>query len=133
MGKDTPFIMEGDGEVDIQISLVKACGLDYIKYAKNNSLLTREILEMHFDELLEIVERMNHHVAYLILGVLILKTGSKMPDLLREKLIESADWRRERELWKYADEEFLKERKEILLDFQEKIKNHKSGVTTDIL
>ena len=35
MGKDTPFIIEGDGEVDIEISLIKACGIDYNYYHRS--------------------------------------------------------------------------------------------------
>jgi hypothetical protein len=132
MGKDTPFITEGDGEADVEISLIEACGLEYEKYAKNDSILTRSILESNFNELVEIVKSMNHHVAYLILGTLILKTGSKLPDDLKKKLLEAADWENERKLWKYASKGFLELRKEVLIDFQEKVKNHKAGIITDI-
>ena len=137
MGKDTPFISEGDDEVDIEISLVKACGIKYEDYVDDKSLLSKEIFEAHFDKLLEKVNRMDHYIAYLILGYLILKTGSNLPDDLREKIIEAGDWENDRKDWKMEDtdedREFLDDRKEILLDFQEKIRNHKPGVITDLI
>ena len=127
MGKDTPFITEGDGEADVEISLIDACGIEYEDYAKDESILTKEIL--NFNNLLEIVQHMNHHVAYLIFGTLILKTGSKLSDDLRKKLIEAADWKNDRETYiqkNTDDEEFLELRKEILLYFLEKVKNYNS-------
>ena len=133
MGKDTPFIMEGDDEADIEISLIKTCGINYGDYAKDESLLTREIFEDHFDIILKEVREMGHYIGYLIMGCLILKTGSKLPDDLRKKLIDSADWKLDRKDWRGADEEFLELRKEILLDFQDKIRNHKPGIKTKIL
>jgi len=133
MGKDTPFIMEGDDEADIEISLIKACGINYENYAEDESILTREIFEAHFDILLEKVNRMNHYIGYLIFGSLILKTGSKLPEELREKIFEAADWKNDRKDWRDASEDFLELRKEILIDFQEKIKNHKPGVITDVM
>ncbi|MFW9864595.1 MAG: hypothetical protein ACFFEN_00720 [Candidatus Thorarchaeota archaeon] len=84
--------MEGDGEADVLISLIEDCGIGYEDYAKDKTVLTREILERHFDELLETVSSIKLHVAFLILGVLILNTGSKMPVDPREKLIVSAYW-----------------------------------------
>ncbi len=88
-----------------------------------------EIFEAHFDKLLEKVNWMDHYIAYLVLGYLILKTGSNLPDDLREKIIDAGDWENDRKEWKMEDtdedREFLDDRKEILLDFQEKIRNHK--------
>ncbi len=83
--------------------------------------------------MLEKVNRMNHYIGYLIFGSLILKTGSKLPEKLREKIFEAADWKNDRKDWRDASEDFLELRKEILIDFQEKIKNHKPGVITDVM
>lgn len=136
MGKDTPFITEGDGEADVEVSLIEACGIKYEDYVEDNSILTKKIFEAHLNELLDLVKRVNHYVGYLILGVLILKTGSNLTEDLREKLIKAADWENDRKDWKLEDteedREFLDLRKDILLDFQIKIRNHKPGVITDI-
>ena len=136
MGKDTPFITEGDGKADVEISLIEAYGIKYEDYVEDNSILTKEIFEAHLNELLDLVNKVNHYVAYLILGVLILKTGTNLTEDLREKLIKAAAWENNRKDWKLEDtdedREFLDLRKEILLDFQEKIRNHKPGVITDI-
>lgn len=136
MGKDTPFIMEGDGEADVEISLVESCGLNYEKYINNKEILTKSLLESHLDELIKIVDNMNHHVAYLILGVLILKTGSQISDNLREKIIKAADWKYDQDnyiLKNTDDKEFLELRKKILINFQELIQNYKPGQIIDNL
>lgn len=135
MGKDTPYITEGDGEADIESSLIRACGINNEDYAEDESILTREVLESHLNELLRIVHKINDHVAYLILGVLILNTGSEMPEDFRDILNESADCKIDRE--KYIgkiteDEEFFELRKNILIDFQEKVRNYKPGQIIDV-
>ena len=98
--------------------------------------ITQFFFEAHLNELLDLVNKVNHYVAYLILGVLILKTGTNLTEDLREKLIKAAAWENNRKDWKLKDtdedREFLDLRKEILLDFQEKIRNHKPGVITDV-
>ena len=135
MGKDTPFITEGDGESDIESSLIRACGFNVEDYAEDKSILTKKVLENHFDKLLRIVHSINDHIAYLILGVLILNTGSAMPEDFRDLLVESADWKTDRE--KYIgkitdDKEFLELRKDILTNFQGKVRNYKTGQIIDV-
>ena len=134
MGKDTPFIAEGDGETDVEISLIEACGLKYEEYVNNKTILTKELIELHLDELIDIVDRMNHHVAYLIFGILILTTGSRISDSLRQKIIDVADWKYDQEnymLKNTNDKDFLELRKEILIDFQEQVRNYKEGQSID--
>jgi hypothetical protein len=134
MGKDTPFIAEGDGETDVEISLIEACGLKYEEYVNNKTILTKELIELHLDELIDIVDRMNHHVEYLIFGILILTTGSRISDSLRQKIIDAADWKYDQEnymLKNTNDKDFLELRKEILIDFQEQVRNYKEGQSID--
>ena len=130
MGKDTPLIMEGDGEADIQIDMIQICGIEYEDYAENESILTKEIFEKHFYQILRLY---SDYPSLLIFGALILRTGSFLPDKVRKKIIEAADWKNERERWKYANAEFIKFRKEILIDFRQKIINHKRGEITKVL
>ncbi len=47
MGKDTPFITEGDGKADVEISLIEAYGIKYEDYVEDDSILTKEIFEAH--------------------------------------------------------------------------------------
>lgn len=131
MGKDTPWITEGDGEADIQIDLIEVCGIEYEDYAENESILTKEIFEKHFSQILKLIN--SDYLSLLIFGALILRTGSFLPDKVRKKIIEAADWKNEKERWKYADAEFIKSRKETLIDFRQKIINHKRGEITKVL
>lgn len=131
MGKDTPWITEGDGEADIQIDLVEVCGIEYEDYAENESILTKEIFEEHFPQILRLIN--SDYLSLLIFGALILRTGSFLPNKVRKKIIEATDWKNEKERWKYADAEFIKSRKEILIDFRQKIINHKRGEITKVL
>lgn len=39
MGKDTPFITEGDDKADVEISLIEACRIKYEDYVEDNSIL----------------------------------------------------------------------------------------------
>ena len=131
MGKDTPWITEGDGEADIQIDLVEVCGIGYEAFAEDESILTKEIFEKHFPQILRLIN--SDYLSLLIFGALILRTGSFLPDKVRKKIMEAADWKNEKERWKYADAEFIKSRKEILIDFRQKISNHKRGQITKVL
>jgi len=131
LGKDTPWIMEGDGEADIQIDMIEMCGIKYEDFAENESILTKEIFEKHFYQILRLTN--SDYLSLLIFGALILRTGSFLPNEVREKIVKAADWENEKERWKYADAEFIKFRKEILIDFRQKIINHKRGEITKIL
>ncbi|MFX1572983.1 MAG: hypothetical protein ACFFB0_09555 [Promethearchaeota archaeon] len=140
MGKDTPFIMEGDDEFDIEMTIYRIIGYEYPEYDDDapEPIPPRELLE---NQLLNPKSKLQNllskceigYLEFLIIGGLVLKTGAEMPEELKEKILKTAECKNEKSRWKYANEEFLELRKEILIDFQEKIKNHIPGVVTDIL
>ena len=75
---------------------------------------------------MEIVEnRSSRRKVYLVLGYFVLLTGSFLPDDLRTKIIDAANWGHEKGLW---EEKFIRERKFYLKDLQNKIRAHKPGV-----
>ncbi|MEE9379032.1 MAG: hypothetical protein V3V33_13450 [Candidatus Lokiarchaeia archaeon] len=46
---------------------------------------------------------------------------------MRQKIIEIADWEEEiRQRWNLRDEDFLKQRKEVLIAFQNVVRRYKS-------
>ncbi|MFX1281323.1 MAG: hypothetical protein ACFFA3_18370 [Promethearchaeota archaeon] len=140
MGKDTPFVMEGDDEFDVELTIYKLIGYKYPDYKDDapESLPPRELLEKHLldpsSKLRKLLDDCKiGYLEFLILGGLILKTGATLPEKLKEKILKTAQWKIEKDRWKYTDNEFKKLRKDFLEDFREKIENHRVGVKTDVL
>jgi len=126
MAKLTAEIIEGDEESDLISFFIKACGISLRDFHNDSRILTKEIFEANFDKVLDIVEtRSSSRKTYLILGYLILLTGSHLPADLRSKIIEATKWEYEKGLW---DERFIRERKFYLRDLRDKIRAHKPGV-----
>jgi len=126
MAKLTAEIIEGDEESDLISFFIKACGISLRDFHNDSRVLTKEIFEANFDKVLDIVEtRSSSRKTYLILGYLILLTGSHLPADLRSKIIEATKWEYEKGLW---DERFIRERKFYLRDLRDKIRAHKPGV-----
>lgn len=126
MAKVTAEIMEGDDESDLESYFIKACDIDLRAYHKDRRILTREIFETSFDNIMEIVEkRAFYRETYLVLGYFILLTGAFLPEDLRAKIIDASKWEHEKGYW---DERLIRERKFYLKDLREKIRAHKPGV-----
>jgi len=100
------------------------------------------LLESHYDDILQLLRNKDllyedlpysDKLVYMVLGALIIKSNANLPEDLREKIIDSADWEFElKNRWRKVNDEFIEKRKKILLDFQDKIRNHKSGKLTEI-
>jgi len=131
MAKLTAEIMEGDEESDLASFFIKACGLNYRDFLDDDRILTREIFENNFNNIMQIVEqRSNRRKTYIILGYFILLTGARLPNDLKVKIIKAANWEYEKGLW---EERLIRERKFCLKDFQEKIQAHKTGHSTNLI
>lgn len=128
MGKSLPIIVEGDDEWDILLLIVEACGLDYREFLKNKALLTQDIFESHYKDIMKIVDHYSFsHNTYLIIGYLILRTGARLSNELREKIIDATNFDKyEKDYWMNNRHE----RKFFLTDLREKISVHKSGQIT---
>lgn len=126
MAKVTAEIMEGDEESDLESFFVKACGIDLRAYHKDRRILTKEIFEANFDNIMEIVEkRASSRKTYLVLGYFILITGAFLPEGLRTKIVDASKWEHEKGYW---DGRFVRKRKFYLKDLREKVKAHRPGV-----
>ena len=116
---------------------IEICGLDFEKYYYQNDILTLEILEPHLDEIIEEIHNISKMsskdsilVGYQILGVLILQSGTRMPDVVRNSIMSSTKWEYDKSRgWAKPCE---KERKENLERFRNAIILHKIGVKTNI-
>lgn len=154
MGKDDVSILGGDDESDTLWTLLEVCGFDYEAYERIEEEIDEKILEDAGDEVIEALsdslpelvptrEDLNAqlldpyselnvllsrceigYLDFLILGVLILKTGAVLPPELKEKILKTAAWETDEWRWK---EEFKKERKRVLQYFRSKIENHIDG------
>jgi len=127
--KELPDILDGDDEADIEIEIVEKCGLEYGDYAKDTSLLTKEIFESHFDKVLDLIHYYSGSVGYLVLGAFILNTGSRLPDDVKILILDAID----NDPYIGRSEEYQKAREEVLDDFREKVTNYQSGRVTEIM
>lgn len=144
MGKDGPYILEGDDEADIITEILEICGFEFSEdpyvYLDNDGpdlLPTKEMLEKQLEPNSRLMRHLDTcevgYLEYLILGAFILQTGIKLPEALKEKILKTADWKTEEWRWKDASESFKEERKKVLKDFQEKIRSHRPGIITTVL
>ena len=110
--------------VGMGYKFLKACSLDSLED------ITQDILEANLDKIIFLIEKeppFDPYGDYLILGALILKTGASIQEDLRQKIIKVADWEEEvKQRWNLRDEEFLEERKQVLIAFQNIVRRYKS-------
>ena len=100
MAKLTVEIMEGDEETHLEIYFVKACGLNLMDYNNDERILTQAIFENSFGKILDIIEEhSSRRKVYIVLGYFILLTGSRLPEYLKYKIIETTRWEYEEGLW----------------------------------
>ena len=142
MGRMSVHILDDDREADSAAYMLEACGVEPDDFYDNERVITRENLEKNYKFLVKMVdvrqpgEALKNHInfeglynsgrePFFVLGYLILLTGAKTPEELRQDILEAADWKHEEGYW--SDEDFALKRKIYLEDFSEKIRIHKPG------
>lgn len=139
--KETPYILDGDDEADVQIKILEICGFEFPEDPYNNGpelFPSRKMLESQLNnpnsKLMKLLNNCKiGYLEYLILGAFILKAGATLPEGIKEKILKTADWETDKGRWDHCSKDFKSERKRILEDFQYKVKNHKPGKITRIL
>ncbi len=119
------------------------CDLDYEDYYMDKIILTQKALEQNLDEIIRRIEKIKSQfddpplysvhitcleaidIAYQILALLLLETGSYVPEVVKEKVLKSTEWEFDKQ-WDW-DENALKIRKFYLNEFREKILHHEPG------
>lgn len=129
---------------------VEECGLNFNDYWSNRVILTRKILEEKIDWFIECLEFLREqilaqelqnnvifekvdwvsslddiYIGYQILGVLILQTGSFLPDKVKSSIMVSTSWEYDKS--REWDSKSIESRKYHLNRFRNKIKNHRPG------
>jgi hypothetical protein len=129
MATDDATIMGSESHLDEKWIIVEMCGVDVYKYIEDESILTREDIENHFDEIVKHLEskKYSYHVKHQVLGYLILKTGAILPETLRNDMIQCALWDCEEEEFWSQNPRWIEPRKYFLKDFRIKIRNHVPG------
>ncbi|MFX1574935.1 MAG: leucine-rich repeat domain-containing protein [Promethearchaeota archaeon] len=126
MGRGSAQILDDDEEIDLATFMLDACGIDYSDFYWDERILTRGNFEKNFKFLKKMVENRSFRRApYFVLGYFILITGFRMPEDLRQKMLEVAKWEHEEGIWA---NHFIPERKICLKDFREKIKTHRPNL-----
>ncbi len=130
MATDNATIMGAELQMDIEWKIIDICGLDASEYIEDETILTRELVEKNFKKILGCVKsEYNSYIASQVLGYIILKTGSEMPEEVQIDILNSTSWQREKHFWK-QNPNWVAPRKHFLKDFKTKIRNHKPGQIT---
>lgn len=124
MARGSAQLLDDDEEIDLATFMLDACGIDYGDFFYNERILSKENLEKNFNYLRKMVEnRSSRRAAYFVIGYLILITGSKIPEDLRQDILDNTKWKDEESRWLNENKKI--ERKIYLRDFQEKVLKHK--------
>ena len=103
--------------------------------------LTKDILNKHIDEIVyDIFDELQYDtslnfplftsldsimIGFQVLGVYILETGARLPDVVKHSILFSTEW--DYDKWRDWSSLYEEERKENLRKFREAIINHKEG------
>jgi len=119
--------------------IIEICGLDFDEFIENETLLTKERLESHYDDILRDIPQNEENLSYvnllhiMVLGALILQTGARLPFDLQKKISDIDIWDIElKQRWERPNEYYLENKIKALTEFQEMIQNHEIGKVTEI-
>jgi len=108
------------------------CGIVFLEYQKYRSILNKAILEEHLDNLINYANKSGDISAHQTLAVLILQVGAKLPNDLKEKVLESLKWENDNKRYSWAPY-VISVRKVYLEDFRQKILSYKNDNTSFLI
>lgn len=111
---------------------LERCNVVLSKYEDNKNILNKNILEKHLDYLISIADKSEDIIAHQTLTILILRVGAKLPDDLKNRVLESLNWEKDNNIHKWSPY-VISLRKIYLEDFKNKILNYKTGLKTFLL
>ncbi len=97
------------------------------KMVKANELLS-SLINRCYDKLIQFVRKQNSRLAYMVLGVFLMKFGGRITKEVREEILKYSEWKYEEQQLKTVEEKEL--RKRYLIEFRKKIKGYVDGVPT---
>ena len=99
---------------------LEECGIVLSEYQNDRKMLNKAILEKHLDDLINSANKSDDISAHQTLTVLILQVGAKLPDDLKEKVLESLKWENDSKRYSWSPH-VINVRKVYLEDFRLKI------------
>ncbi len=111
------------------------CDIDFGVYRSNPKVLTMRILESHLEEILHDIKNLKKGmtnpeaeyatiaVGYQILALLILETGSFLPDIVGQEVLKSTTWEYDYNQWKWSSD-LIKSRKPFLKQFRRTLRRY---------
>lgn len=146
-----------NGDFKWEAWILDQCGIDYYEYSFRPELLTMKVLESRLDEIVDRIETLKKTVderpyrgrglfsepvydefiysldqvavVYQILALLILETGSFLPEKVKQEVLRTTTWEYdEKREW---SPNIISARKLFLKKFREALKNHVPGRRID--
>jgi hypothetical protein len=121
MGWWSKDIMGGDSPLDVKDGIFDICGVD--EFGEDGRDITRKDIEDHMPQILDFVRSHENNdyydesaIAYQVLGVLMMKTGTPITEELKQEILENS----KTDSWAESDSE----RKEIVGNFHTAIENY---------
>ncbi len=102
------------------------CGIVLSEYQNDRNMLNKAILERHLDDLINLANRSGDISAHQTLTVLILQVGAKLPNDLKEKVLESLEWENDNKRYHWSSF-VVNVRKVYLEDFRQKILSYRNN------
>jgi len=130
--------IDDEGEYWERWIIKEKCGLDLDMYRSNPKVLTMRILESHLEEILHDIKNLKKGmtnpeaeyatiaVGYQILALLILETGSFLPDIVRQEVLKSTIWEYDYKQWRWGSNT-IESRKTFLEKFREALDHYIPG------
>lgn len=123
-------IWDGDAQLDYIVDIVDMCDLEYDDYLRDKQILTQELLEENLKDLISSYDPKDDIIGLQVIGVLILQTGSTLPENLKKNLI----WAIDQEIDNLTNDfSWYEIRKIYLNDFREKLIKHKRNTKSFLL
>jgi len=105
---------------------LEKCGIVLSEYQGDRNILNKAILEKHLDDFINIANKSGDISAHQTVTVLILQVGAKLPDDLKEKVLESLEWENDNKRYSWSPY-VINVRKVYLEDFRQKILSYKEN------
>ena len=115
-----------EGHYDWIEIFLEECGIQLSKYQNDRTMLNKTILEKHLDGFINVANKSGDISAHQTLAVLILQVGARLPDDLKERVLESLKWENDNKRYRWSPY-VINVRKIYLEDFKHKILSYKNN------
>ncbi|MFW9873639.1 MAG: hypothetical protein ACFFG0_11080 [Candidatus Thorarchaeota archaeon] len=126
-----PTIMGGDFQIDVESEILSIFNVSYVDYFDNDRRMNATTLEENLDLVVTQVRNHVSHLAYHVLGFIIIRSGVKVSRGLKDEILSFIDWELDKKVGWGGD--WVEARKFYLEDLRNKLKSHKVGISRDLI